>query len=119
MNQTRYKAEQRAALLDLLILGMYADAHLALAEDQRLNQVLLDLGIDEPTERRELLNAAVTRVRSSPLGRSELLGELCTRFSGPTECMSALGALQQVLAADGRIGQRERAFLADVEKLLS
>ena len=40
VNTKGFSAEQQSALLDLLVLGMYQDRHLALAEDRRVQSLL-------------------------------------------------------------------------------
>ena len=63
MEISRLTAEQQVALLDLLILAMYADGRLDLEEDARLNRLLTTMGISTEYDRDRVLDDSITRLR--------------------------------------------------------
>jgi uncharacterized tellurite resistance protein B-like protein len=62
-NFSEFTVAQRQALLDLLVLTMYADGHLASNEDALIERLLTDLGYATPYDRQREFDASVTRVR--------------------------------------------------------
>jgi uncharacterized tellurite resistance protein B-like protein len=63
MNLRSLSEPQVAALTDLLVMAMYADGHLASAEEARIHELLGQAGAATDSERDQKLDAAVTRVR--------------------------------------------------------
>ena len=63
MDITDFTAEQRQALLDLVVLTMYMDGNLASLEAARIQQLLTAMGLDSPYDRDKEFDASVTRVR--------------------------------------------------------
>jgi hypothetical protein len=51
------------AFLDLAMLAMYADGHLASAEDERVHRLLTAMGLGADYERNAQYDAAVSRIR--------------------------------------------------------
>ena len=62
MNLKDLNDQQRKALLDLAMLAMYSDGHLASAEDERVHRLLGAMGYDEESARNREYDAAVARV---------------------------------------------------------
>src|SRR5215212_10562202 len=56
-------ADQRNAILDVLVVAMYSDAHLARTEDARIERILSAMGFGAKFEREREFDAAVTRIR--------------------------------------------------------
>src|SRR5262245_39580826 len=63
MNLSDFTVPQRQALLDLAMLAMYADGHLAAAEDERVQRLLAAMGHASGTDRERQFDASVARVR--------------------------------------------------------
>ena len=51
MDLKSLNADERNALLDALVLAMYSDAHLARAEDVRIDRFLTAMGFAEKSDR--------------------------------------------------------------------
>ena len=61
MNLADFTAGQRQALMDLLVLGMYADRNLASAEDVCVQRLLASFNFQSDSERDAFSDAAFTR----------------------------------------------------------
>ncbi len=62
-NLSDFTVEQRQALIDLLVLAMYADGYLASNEDALIERLLTEMGYATPYDREREFDASVTRVR--------------------------------------------------------
>src|SRR5687768_5260813 len=62
MNLNDFTEAQRQALLDLAMLAMYADGHLAAAEDERIQRLLTAMGFSTDYDRGKHFDASVSRV---------------------------------------------------------
>ena len=72
MEISRLTESQRRALLDLLILAMYADGHLDLGEDARLQRLLTSMGVDTEYDRdRELAAPSLAPAFTAASTRSD------------------------------------------------
>lgn len=106
--------EQRNALIDLLVLGMYADGHLARAEDGRIARALQAMGWDARSDQEREFDAAVTRVRKYSDSKQQIqirAQALARAFSSADDRRQALAALEEVLASDHRVTPAEGRFL--------
>jgi hypothetical protein len=116
-NATGFTEAQRQALLDLLLLGMYADGHLASAEDATLHQLLGRMGVESRYDQDRELDAAVTRVRQhlgSPAAAEDYVKGLAQRFAATEQRRQAAAVLEQFLDSDERLTTVEHQFLATV-----
>jgi hypothetical protein len=112
---------QRQALLDLALLAMYSDAHLASAEDERLQRLLRDLGLDSEAERDYELDTAIARIRSESENadhRRSLITRMAHQFPTVAEKRQVLAALEDLLESDGKVAPAENQFLADVRRAM-
>jgi hypothetical protein len=108
---------QRQALLDLALLAMYSDAHLASAEDARLQRLLTDLGLDSESERDYELDTAIARIRresESADHRQSLITRMAHQFPTTEEKQQVLAALEDFLTTDHNVAPAEKQFLASV-----
>jgi len=115
MNLAGFSTQQKAALLDLLVLGMYADGHLASAEDGRLRELLEAMEFPSDYARQQAVNASFTRLSrlgGSPEGVRQTAGELARAFTNHDERHQALLALDELLASDDRVTAAEDRFLS-------
>jgi len=112
---------QRQALLDLLILGMYTDGHLAAAEDTQLRQLLGKMGFDSEYDRDRALDASATRVRIAA-ANSEAVRAYATSlahvFAERDQRRQVYELLNEFLASDEQITTPERNFSAAVREAL-
>ena len=112
---------QREALIDLLLLGMYADNMVSIAENQFLDDEVEELIWDSPTSPSAYLSAAIHRIRSAeehPEKRRALLQSITERFGNTHGKQGALLVLKELLASDGT-AEEEQKFLAEIQRMFA
>jgi hypothetical protein len=112
---------QRMALLDLLVLGMYADGHLALAEDNRLNEILTAMGWETAHDRNQQFDAAVTRIRQSSQTADAVAAHatrLAQNFTTQSHRGMVYDLLKDLLSSDQQVVPPESRFLSVVKGVL-
>lgn len=115
MNLTEFTDSEKSALLDLLVLGMYADGHLAAVEDTRLQRLLDAMCLPSDHAKQKAVDASVTRAArlgSSSASVHGAVAEIAKMFSSPEARRRACDALDDLLASDSKVTDREKAFLA-------
>lgn len=121
MEISRLTHQQRQALLDLLILAMYADGHLDLVEDARLQRLLITMGFETKYDRDRQLDESVTRIRESSqtadLARKHAV-QLAKNFSGPEQCRGVYQLVEQQITSDNKVEPSEHAFLSALREAL-
>ena len=80
MNITGFSQEQKQALFDSLIVGMYADHNLVSAEDDRIQKVLDAFQFQSDYERQAFSDAAFTRA-SRQAGSPEAIRAYVTQIA--------------------------------------
>ena len=114
-----FTQQQREALLDLLLLGMYADNMLSMAENQFLDDEMEELVWDSPTSPSAYLSAAIHRVRTAEEDiekRNALLQSIKERFGDVHGKQGALLVLKDLLASDGT-AEQEQKFLTEIQQI--
>ena len=113
-----FSGEQRQALLDLLVMAMYADRHLALAEDARVHRLLGAMEIESPSERQRQFDAAISRARehseSSEAGAAQAV-LLAQKFTTRQLRGVALNLLEDLMGSDRQVTAEEKRFLSVIE----
>lgn len=121
MEITRLTDPQRRALLDLLILAMYADGHLDLGEDARLQRLLTTMGIDTEYDRDRVLDDAITRLRqysqSAKIARERAV-QLAQSFTDPEQCRGVYQLVEQQVNSDNSVAPAEHEFLSAIRAAL-
>lgn len=120
MNYSQFNDEQKQALLELLALGMYADHHLALAEDARLRTVLATLPAVSDAARARLLDEIVTRAGRHAItveSRRARTGELAKQFPGLELRQRACAEVEALLSSDREVSEAEQEFLLLVKEV--
>lgn len=121
MEITRLTDQQRQALLDLLILAMYADGHLDLGEDARLQRVLISMGIETEYDRDRLLDDSITRLRqysqNSKIAREHAV-QLAQSFTDAEQCRGVYQLLEQQVNSDNNVVPAEHEFLSALRQAL-
>jgi hypothetical protein len=121
VNTKGFSAGQKAALLDLVVLGMYQDRHIAAAEDERVKALLDSFDLSSDYERQQFIDASFGRVnkhqRTAEATRSAVF-EYSAAFKDATQRKQALDALAELLASDSRVTTEENRFLSMVEEAL-
>jgi nicotinamide mononucleotide adenylyltransferase len=118
MDCTGFSAAQQQALLDLLILAMYADGHLTNVEDAQLQELLQAMGFAEPSDREREFDAAVTRVR--PFAQSILKAKdhairLAATFTTREQQKQVYAAVQKIMLADNNVSTWENTLLTELD----
>jgi tellurite resistance protein len=106
---------QRKALLDLAVIGMYSDGHLAAAEQERVSSLLTAMGLVSEYEHTRLFDDAVSRISryvSNPERSSAQVRALAQSFSTPEQRRSVHDMLRDVVSSDGGVSPQESQFLS-------
>jgi hypothetical protein len=114
MNLTGFTDQQKQALLDLLVLGMYADGRLGSTEDQRIEAVLDTMEFSSDFARQQFVDASFARARKhdgSPESARVFVGEIARNFSTPEVRRRVYDALEDLLSSDNQIADGERRLL--------
>ena len=94
---------QREAVFDLLLLGMYADGNLKLAENAQVFSLTEQLGWESYQDRSEYSETATARVRAAndtDAATSVFLTKLSAQLGDDDVKKLALGLLAQLLESD-------------------
>jgi hypothetical protein len=121
MNIADFTTEQRLALLDLLVLAMYADGHLAAAEEARIRELLLKMGAESDSDRDRQLDAAVTRVRQHAGGTAAAQAyatSLAQAFQARNQRRQVLDLVDALTASDSHITLAEGDYSTAVREAL-
>lgn len=111
----------REAILDLIVLAMFADSHLSLKEDEALQAALEEIGWEGTTSREIHLCRAMSRARQasdSPAATSEYITERAKVLADGWSSTEAVCQLASVLASDG-VTAEETAFLSQVRAAMA
>jgi uncharacterized tellurite resistance protein B-like protein len=121
MEIARLNDPQRRALLDLLILAMYADGHLDLAEDARLQRLLASMGIETKYDRDRVLDDSITRLReysqNSRVARERAI-QLAQLFTDAEQCRGVYQLIEQQVNSDNNVAPAEHEFLSAIRQAL-
>lgn len=112
---------QREALLDLLVLSIFADAHLSLSEEETLQARIHGLGWESAKPREIHFLNAMHRARGameSPEKTDAFVALRAAAFTSDSARAAALEAIRSVLASDGHV-ESESTFLALLRKHLA
>ncbi|HXT12250.1 MAG TPA: tellurite resistance TerB family protein [Candidatus Angelobacter sp.] len=121
MDISRFTDPQRQALLDLLILAMYADGHLDLGEDARLQRLLESMGVATEYDRDRALDDAITRLRDysqNPQVARNHAVQLAKVFKGQEQCRVVYQLLEQQANSDTKVVPAEHEFLSAMRQAL-
>ena len=118
MNLTGFNDQQKQTLLDLLVIGMYADGNLASAEDEEIQSVLATMKISSDSARDQFADASFTRVRQhlgSPQAMRSFVADIAKHFPTPDLRQKACADLEELLASDKQVTDKENQLLAIVK----
>jgi hypothetical protein len=111
---------QREALVDLLNLSLFVDAHVSLSEDAALQSALDKIGWEGSKPREIFSYASVSRARKaseSPETMAEYIASRTSVLADPAMQTTAVEIIQSVLAGDG-VSKEESAFLQQIKAAL-
>jgi hypothetical protein len=117
---TDWGQPQQEAMVDLLLLGMYSDNLISLAENEFLETEAAQLNWESGISFGGYLQRTIPKVRAakaSPDTKAAFLKEIATRLGGPVAQQKALDELNSLLATDGLV-QLEEVFLTEVEQAM-
>ena len=118
MDLKHLSAEKRNAILDVLVVAMYSDAHLARTEDARIERLLSAMGFAAKFERDREFDAAVTRIRqySDPVtANREVSQNLAKTFSSSGDRNQIIHSLTELIGSDSRVTAEETRFLETIK----
>jgi hypothetical protein len=122
MDLKHFTAPQRQALLDLAMLAMYADGHLAAEEDQRVAGLLTAMGFSTDYERTSEYHASVARVRQHLVSAQETLQHattLASSFNAPAQKRMVHDFVRELVASDRRVAPQEGALLSALRQAMN
>jgi len=119
MDLTGFTDQQKQSLVDLLVLGMYADGNLDLIEDENVRQVLDSIQFSSDSARQYFIDASFARARkhsgSAKTTRS-YISEIAKTFPTPAMCRQVYSALENSLFSDRRMADKECELLVVVSE---
>lgn len=114
--------KEREAIVDLLHLCLYADAHIALNEGQVLSDVVDIIGWETQSSFSSYEARSVSGARAakeSEVAIDEFLSFAATRLQSAETRALALDLCQQLFATDGATAASEAALLGRIRAALS
>jgi uncharacterized tellurite resistance protein B-like protein len=116
-----FTEQQKQALLDLATLAMYADGHLASAEDERVRRLLGKMGFRAEYDCNREYDAAITRIRphfeSAANARAYAEG-LAQIFSSREQRLVVLEMLDDVVTSDRHVSLQESDLISSLREIL-
>jgi uncharacterized tellurite resistance protein B-like protein len=119
VNIEDFTEPQRQALLDLTVLAMYADGHLAAVEDARVKRLLTTMGYDSDYDRGKHYDAAVSRVSrhsQTPEVARAHAAELSRCFTTQEHRRQVHDILSDLVTSDSQVAPQEISYLAVVKE---
>jgi uncharacterized tellurite resistance protein B-like protein len=120
MEPSKLSDSQKQALMDLLVLGMYADHNLSSAEDACAQRLLDAFQFSSDYERQSFCDAAFTRASrytNSPESIRAYVTQLAANFSNAKLRREVYDQLDDLLTSDGRITSEESQLLTVVKEV--
>jgi hypothetical protein len=121
VNTKGFSEEQKEAIADLFVLGLYQDRHVASAEDERVKLLLDSFGFPSDYARQQFIDSSFGRVNKHPQTPESIRSavfESALQFKNEKQRRQAFDALTELLASDNQVTTEENAFLKMVEEAL-
>ena len=106
--------KQREALVDLLLLGMFADGSLKVSDDQKLLSVIEEIGWESYQTPDLYFQSAIAKARDAAdteIGTRSRLKKINKRLASDDVRQLALDRLERFLNLDGEPALEESKFL--------
>jgi hypothetical protein len=106
--------KQREALVDLLLLGMFADGSLKVSDDQKLLSVIEEIGWESYQTPDLYFQSAIAKARDAAdteVGSLARLKKINDGLASDEIRQQAIDRLVQFLSLDGQPGMEESKFL--------
>ena len=113
MFPTKLTQPQREAVLDLLLLGIYADNTVRLAENERIYDLISPFGWESYQDAREYSQAATSRARGATENEENLadfLAGISVRLGNEDVKKLALALLSRLIESDDAATESEADF---------
>ena len=119
MSLTGFTDQQKQSLVDLLVLGMYADGNLDLIEDEKARRVLDSIRFPSDSARQYFLDASFARARkhgaTAQTARS-YIAETAKAFPTPALRRQVYTTLEDSLTSDRKMADKECELLLIVSE---
>jgi hypothetical protein len=119
MELTGLTDKQKQAVVDLLVLGMYADGNLDLIEDEKARRVLDSIQFSSDSARQYFLDASFARARKhgvSPKTTRSYVSEIAKSFPTPAMRRQVYTTLEDSLTSDRKMAEKECELLLVVSE---
>ena len=119
MELTGFTDQQKQAVVDLLVLGMYADGNLDLIEDEKARRVLDSIQFSSDSARQYFLDASFARARkhgASATTTRSYISEIGKNFPTPAARRLVYTALEDSLTSDRKMAEKECELLLVVSE---
>lgn len=119
MNIDLFSDAQRLALLDLMVLAMYADSNLTLAETSCVQRLLTLMGQTTDYDRQKQFDAAITRVRrraGNAAANTVYAAELAAEFKSSEARGKVCDLISELMASDHQVAPAEAHFLKQLKQ---
>jgi hypothetical protein len=113
MFPTKLTQPQREGVLDLLLLGLYADSTVRLAENERIYDLISSFGWDSYQDAREYSQAATSRARGALESEEDLadfFAAISSRLGNDDVKKLALALLARLIESDDAATESEADF---------
>ncbi len=110
--------KQREAIIDLLLLCMYADNHLALTEDHVLKAEVdaFDWKSEQSIEAYvDSITPKVRRIRSEGESRRDFISEIGNRLDSSSVKTKAFELSKRLFHSDGEVAETEAKFETEIK----
>lgn len=119
MNLKSLSPDHQAAVLDLAVLAMYADGHLASIEDSRIQSLLRKMGVETEYDINKVYDASVSRVSQHSRTHDDataFAATLAAQFTSPEERNAVMAILNDLLFSDGKVQGSECSYLSVIKQ---
>jgi hypothetical protein len=113
MFPTKLTQPQREGVLDLLLLGLYADSAVKLAENERIYDLISSFGWDSYQDAREYSQAGISRARGaleSEDNLADFFAGISSRLGNDDVKKLALALLARLIESDDAATESEADF---------
>jgi hypothetical protein len=119
MELTGLTDKQKQAVVDLLVLGMYADGNLDLIEDEKARRVLDSIQFSSDSARQYFLDASFARARKHGVSvktTRTYISEIGKNFPTPEARRLVYTTLEDSLTSDRKMAEKECELLLIVSE---
>ena len=116
---TGFNDQQKQTLLDLLVIGMYANGNLADAKETKIESVLNTINFPSESARERFLDACFTRAREhldSPQFTRDFVADIAKHFPTPDIRKKAYNDLEDLVSTDNQGVEKDSQLLAIVKE---